>query len=160
MNRSSRRLHLIYFETHATRYSVAAARVDGKPDLILYCFGFCGASMTAALVPVDVEPTSFEHFCEQFRRHELSETDLWVGFMVLRHLLSYPTTFDQLRGFLQSEALTYTIEVCYYEHGEDTMPSKVEQQAFLAIEVERWPAEWQQQLQPLRDDLGLAIYLR
>lgn len=152
-------MHLIYFETYATRYSVAAARVEGKPDLLLYCFGFCGMSMTAALVPVDAEPNNFEHFCEQFGRRELSETDMWVGFMVLRHLLGYPTAFEQLRGFLQSEALTHTIEVYRYEHDEDTTPSKVEQDLFLAREVARWPSGWQQQLQPIRDDLGLALHL-
>lgn len=153
-------MHLIYFETYATRYSVAAARVEGKPDLMLYCFGFCGTPMTAALEPVDAEPSNFEHFCEQFGRRELSETDLWVGFMVLRHLLGYSTAFDQLPGFLQSQALRHTIEVYHYERDEDTTPSSVEQAPFLAREVTHWPAGWQQQLQPLRDDLGLTLHLR
>ena len=153
-------MHLIYFETYATRYSVAAARVDGKPDLMLYCFGFCGMPMTAALVPVDAEPHNFEHFCDEFGRRELSETDLWVGFMVLRHLLGYPTAFDQLRSFMQREALTYTMEVRHYENDEDTRPSQIEQDPFLAHEVDRWPTGWEQQLQPLRDDLGLVLKLR
>lgn len=152
-------MHLIYFETFATRYSVAAVRIEGKPDLMLYCFGFCGMPMTAALVPVDAEPNNFEHFCEEFGRSELSETDLWVGFMVLRHLLGYPVEFDKLPRFLQREALEYTIEQRQYEHDEDTTPSKVEQVPYLAREVGRWPAGWERQLQPIRDDLGLAVRL-
>lgn len=153
-------MHLIYFETYATRYSVAAARVENKPDLMLYCFGFCGMPMTAALVPVDAEPHNFEHFCDEFGRRELSETDLWVGFMVLRHLLGYPTAFEQLPSFLQREALAHTIEVHHYERDEDTTPSKVEQEPFLAREVSRWRVGWEQQLQPIRGDLGLTLHLR
>lgn len=150
-------MHLIYFEPYATCYSVAAARVEDKPDLMLYCFGFCGMPMTAALVPVDVEPSDFEHFCEQFGRRELSETDLWAGFMVLWHLLGYPVEFDRLPPFLQHKALTYTIEQRSYEHNEDTVPSMVEQVPYLAREVGYWPAGWQAQLQPIRNDLGLAV---
>ncbi len=153
-------MHLVYFETYATRYSVTAARIVGKPDLLLYAFGLCGAALAANIAAVDREPNNFEDYCEMWNHRTLSETDSWVGFMVLRHLLGYAVAFDALPPFLQREALCYTIEQHHYERDEDTTPSKVVQFPHLAHEVESWPSGWQRQLQPIRDDLGLAVTLR
>lgn len=150
-------MHLIYFETSATRYSVAATRVVDKPDLLLYGFGLCGMPMTAALWAIDHEPYSFDDFSDAFGRREMSVTDVWVGFMVLRHLLGYAIAFDQLPGFLQREALTHTVEAYQSQDADD---DTLIMRAWLADEVGRWPVGWQQQLQPMRDDLGLALHIR
>jgi hypothetical protein len=64
-------MHLISFETSATRYSVAAARIVGKPDLMLYAFGLCGAALAGNIAAVDREPSNFEVYCEMWGHHTL-----------------------------------------------------------------------------------------
>lgn len=151
-------MQMITFETAATRYSVAASRIDDRPELILFCFGLCGSPMTAAILPIDTAPDYFQAFCEDFSRHELSETDLWVGFLVLRYLLGFPVVFEHLPTSLQREALQRTITTEYFDRLDDTTPSRIEEVPFLARELSRWPADWQQ-LEPIRDTLRIVIKL-
>lgn len=135
-------MRIVYFDpNNGSRYRVGLAAVEGTPDTVVFCFGLGDHPMTAATI-TRREPLSFEHFAKNWNSIRLSGNviDLWAGFMALRHVLGYATTWEQLPEQTRASALQV------FEDGPWlSTPQR---------ELDGYARGWQLQLQPLVEALA------